>query len=209
MQQGLLPLFPLPMVLFPRTLLPLHIFEDRYKQMIAKVLPDRTEFGVVLARESSIVTTGCTAVIEKVLERYPDGRLDILTAGRRRFEILEVDEEETYLRATVEFFDDDESGGAPASLEQRGLDLYQRLRELDDSLPELKLGDPQLSFQIAQGVEDGEFRLRLLRLRSEPERLRTLVEFCERYLPKQRAIASLKRVQPHNGHSPGRFSDRP
>ncbi len=204
MQQGLLPLFPLPVVLFPRTQLPLHLFEDRYKEMIANILTDHSEFGVVLAKERSIVKTGCTAVIEKVLQRYPDGRLNILTAGRRRFEIQDVDDQESYLRATVEYFDDEESG-APPSLEQQGLEAYRRLREIDDSLPELRLGDPQISFQLAQGVEDVEFRLRLLRLRSEPERLKALVEFCESYVPKQRVIAGLKRVQPLNGHSTGRL----
>ncbi len=110
MQPGLLPLFPLPLVLFPRTPLPLHIFEDRYKEMIGDVLPNRSEFGVVLARENGILNAGCTAVVEEVLERHPDGRMDILTVGRRRFEILDLNDEKSYLRGAVEFFDDDEPG---------------------------------------------------------------------------------------------------
>src|SRR5439155_16695042 len=86
--QGWLPLFPLHVVLLPEAELPLHIFEDRYKEMIAEVLRDKIEFGVVLANERGIVNTGCTAVIERVLREYPDGRLDILALGRRRFEIV-------------------------------------------------------------------------------------------------------------------------
>ena len=79
MKQRMLPLFPLNVVLFPRTPLPLHIFEDRYKQMITEVLEDKSEFGVVLAGEKGICNSGCTAAVDKVLEQYPDGRMDLLT----------------------------------------------------------------------------------------------------------------------------------
>ena len=85
MQEELLPLFPLQVVLFPRTTLPLHIFEERYKQMVADVMRGKAEFGVVLAGEKGIVNTGCTASIEKVVKTYPDGRMDLLTVGRRRW----------------------------------------------------------------------------------------------------------------------------
>src|SRR5215467_12555371 len=85
MQQGLLPLFPLQVVLLPGTELPLHIFEDRYKEMIGEVIRDRLEFGVVLASDKGIVNTGCTATIDKLLREYPDGRMDILAHGLRRF----------------------------------------------------------------------------------------------------------------------------
>ncbi len=93
MQEGLLPLFPLQVVLFPGGELPLHIFEDRYKEMIGEALRDKQEFGVVLASEKGVVNTGCTATVDKVLRRYPDGRLDILadsrTAAIRDFTALE------------------------------------------------------------------------------------------------------------------------
>ena len=69
MQDGLLPLFPLQVVLLPGSQLPLHIFEDRYKEMIGEVLRDKLEFGVVLASEKGIVNTGCTATIDRVLKR--------------------------------------------------------------------------------------------------------------------------------------------
>ena len=98
MQDELLPLFPLQVVLFPRTALPLHIFEERYKEMIGDVLRGHTEFGVVLAGEKGIVNTGCTATVEKVLKNYPDGRMDLLTVGRRRFEIILLNDEKPYLR---------------------------------------------------------------------------------------------------------------
>src|SRR5271156_6281151 len=100
MQQGLLPLFPLQVVLLPGGELPLHIFEDRYKEMMGEVIRNHQEFGVVLANDKGIV--------DKVLREYPDGRMDILTRGRRRFEIMLLNDERAFLRGTVEFFDDDE-----------------------------------------------------------------------------------------------------
>ena len=63
MQEGWLPLFPLEVVLFPRTALPLHIFEERYKEMIGEAIAARSEFGVVLTREKGIVNVGCTATV--------------------------------------------------------------------------------------------------------------------------------------------------
>jgi Lon protease-like protein len=201
MQQGLLPLFPLPVVLFPRTSLPLHIFEDRYKEMIGEAVRDHSEFGVVLAREKGILNMGCTATVERVLKRYPDGRLDIVTVGRRRFEVVLLNEEKTYLRGAVQFFDDDEPGAAaPAEMKDRALDAFKTLRELEPETADPELSDPQVSFQLAQIIEDVDFRQRLLRLRSEADRLKEMLEFCESYIPKQRLIVNLRRVQPHNGH---------
>ena len=93
MQQGLLPLFPLEVVLMPGGHLPLHIFEERYKEMIGEAIRNNTEFGIVLVNRGALVEVGCTAVVQGVLQEYPDGRLDIVTQGRRRFEILLVNEE--------------------------------------------------------------------------------------------------------------------
>ncbi len=200
MQEQLLPLFPLPLVLLPRTPLPLHIFEDRYKEMIGEALAGKTEFGIVLAREQGILNTGCTAVIEQVLKRYPDGRMDVLVAGRRRFEILTLNDEKSYLRGAVEFFDDEEGSAEQPGVRERAVEAYNALREIDPDTPDAEMGDPQLSFQLAQAIDDADFRLRLLRTRSEAARLEQLVEFCRLYLPKQREIARMKRVQPLNGH---------
>ena len=114
MAEVLLPLFPLEVVLLPEAPLPLHIFEDRYKRMIGECLEaqsqgsDREEFGVVLAREAEMQKVGCSARILEVTRRYDDGRLDILTAGTRRFEVLYTKDEKPYLEGGVVFFDDEE-----------------------------------------------------------------------------------------------------
>src|SRR5438045_5795008 len=93
----LLPLFPLSLVVFPRTRLPLHIFEERYKEMVGDAIRDESEFGIVLARDGGILNAGCTVKVSKVLEMYADGRMDILTLGQRRFEIVSLNEEKDYL----------------------------------------------------------------------------------------------------------------
>ena len=78
-------LFPLDVVLFPGAPLPLHIFEERYKEMIGLCLQQQSSFGVVRAQSEGLAIIGCTARIEQVLERMDDGRLNILTRGARPF----------------------------------------------------------------------------------------------------------------------------
>src|SRR5450432_3983381 len=125
MSSRLLPLFPLHVVMFPRTRLPLHIFEDRYKEMVGDAIRDSSEFGIVLAKEDGILNAGCTVTVEKVLEMYPDGRMDILTCGQRRFEIVSLNEEKEYLQGEVEFFDDEDFAPAPVELRDQALSNYQ------------------------------------------------------------------------------------
>src|SRR5215471_4234884 len=127
MSRRLLPLFPLQLVVFPRTRLPLHIFEERYKEMVGNAIRDETEFGIVLAKKEGIVNAGCTVKVEKVMEMYPDGRMDIMTRGERRFEIDALNQEKDYLRATVSFFDDDEPESAAADERETAIGQYKVL----------------------------------------------------------------------------------
>jgi Lon protease-like protein len=197
MQDGLLPLFPLQVVLLPGSPLPLHIFEDRYKEMIGEVLRDKLEFGVVLASEKGIVNTGCSATVDRVLKEYPDGRLDILTRGRRRFEILLLNEERSFLRGVVEFFDDNE--GEPS--ETAGPDLLKSVIEGFSELQSLNSSDdPRLSFRLAQEVQDLGLRQTLLATRSESERMRRLADFLPAFLERQKRVHHTKHVAGSNGH---------
>ena len=202
MASTLLPLFPLRVVVFPRTHLPLHIFEDRYKEMVGQAIQNKSEFGVVLSKEDGIVNAGCTVVVEKVVKSYPDGRMDILACGRRRFEIVLLNEEKDYLQGEVQFFDDDEPDPAPLEVQEQVLVQFRRLLETGevDLVSEPDLNDPQLSFQLAQPIHDLDFLHVLLRKRSEAERLRELNEFLSQYVPRQRQIAHVKQVAPLNGH---------
>ncbi|HWB87173.1 MAG TPA: LON peptidase substrate-binding domain-containing protein [Bryobacteraceae bacterium] len=201
MASRLIPLFPLQVVVFPRTQLPLHIFEERYKEMVGEAIRDNSEFGVVLARKDGIVNAGCTVVIEKVLEMYPDGRLDVLTRGRRRFEILTLNEEKDYLQAEVNFFDDDDFAPAPNELRDEALSHYRALHELESAreAADPDMADPQLSFQLAQALPDLDFQSTLLRHRSETGRLKEFNHYLSEYIPRQRTIERVRELAPTNG----------
>jgi Lon protease-like protein len=203
MQSSLLPLFPLQVVVFPRTRLPLHIFEERYKEMVGEAVRDQSEFGIVLAKEDGILNAGCTVVVEKVLKTHPDGRMDIMTRGVRRFEIVMVNQEKSYLRGEVSYFDDDEPGPGPSEIRSAALSLYESWIEFEGrgAANEAMLSDAQLSFQLAQGIEDPDFLHYLLRSRSEAMRLKKLAEFLADYVPRQKLTASMKKLAPLNGHS--------
>jgi Lon protease-like protein len=201
MPSGLIPLFPLQIVVFPGTPLPLHIFEDRYKEMVGNAIRDNSEFGIVLAQDEGIVNAGCTVVVEKLNEMYPDGRMDVLTRGRRRFEILSLNEDQTYLQAEVNFFDDDDFRPAPPELREQALTHFRDLSKLNAAkeIGEPDVKSPQLSFQLAQAVPDVNFLSVLLRQRSETGRLRELNEYLAQYIPKQKAIERVKSLAPTNG----------
>jgi len=205
--QAWLPLFPLQVVLLPDAELPLHIFEERYKEMIGEVLRDKIEFGVVLASDQGIAGAGCTAIVDRVLRQYPDVRLDILTKGRRRFEIMSLNEDRSFLRGAVEYFDDDDFAKENESpveedLRIRAIAGYNELRALtsDGPLPAGEIYDPQLSFRLARPVQDLSLRQALLTSRNEADRLRQLAEFLPSFLVRQRRVEHVKQVAPRNGH---------
>ena len=196
----LLPLFPLAVVLLPHNLLPLHIFEDRYKKMIREVMeaPGR-EFGVVLAAGQGLMSHGCTATVEEVLKEYPDGRMDILTLGRRRFTLDSVNQELDHLRAEVTYFDDQDPA-APAVLRDLAITLCRQLPGADEDSEPVDAASPQLSFHLARRVTDLEFRQQLLGMRSETERLERLVAYVPAYLKHSLQAGRLKEVAGKNGH---------
>ena len=97
-----LPLFPLEMVLFPSRQAPLHIFEERYKRMINTCLDDQSEFGLVYGNDEDFREIGCAALVTDVLTRFPDGRMNILVRGTRRFRVLRRMEIHAYISAVVE-----------------------------------------------------------------------------------------------------------
>ena len=101
------PLFPLDVVLFPGTPLPLHIFEERYKEMVRECRTEQTSFGVVRAQREGLAVIGCMAKIVRILHEYEDGRLDILCEGGERFEIELLDNSLDFLQTEVDFFTDD------------------------------------------------------------------------------------------------------
>jgi hypothetical protein len=206
----LLPLFPLNLVALPGTVVPLHIFEERYKTMVGDCERNGTEFGIVLAKDGGIVNAGCTVIVETVLQRYPDGRFDILTRGQRRFSLLSLDEELDWLRGEVAYFEDEDFPPVSPQLRDKAFSSWREMRialaeagtEMHDSDPDPE--HPLLSFQLAHTVDDVDFQTLLLRSRSEAERLRKFIEFAQEYVPRTQYAAKMKRVAPTNGsgHKP-------
>ncbi len=204
MAQQLLPLFPLSVVLLPAMPLPLHIFEERYREMMAYVIAEESEFGVVLAKDEGIVNIGCSASVINVLRKYPDGRLDLLAAGQRRFRIESLDQEKPYLRATVEFFDDEDVSEVPSDLREKAGAAYRKLAEIErpdsDNESDAEKAS-RLSFHMARFISDLDKRQTILSLRSEVERLQYLVKIVPQYIAQQEHITLAKRVAPQNGHA--------
>ncbi|MBI2687974.1 MAG: LON peptidase substrate-binding domain-containing protein [Acidobacteria bacterium] len=204
MPDALLPLFPLGLVLFPRTGLPLHIFEERYKLMIAELLEGTREFGVVLTLDKGIASVGCTARIDSVTKNYEDGRMDIETTGYRRFEISELIEERPFLSGQVNFFDDDfDPSPTPDSLIHKAIAGYFAIRSLKvgEHLPEPHLNDNQLSFQLAQAVTDVHVRQTILMSRNETERIKRLAEHFPLTAARERRKEHFRTLVPRNGHA--------
>lgn len=206
MPVDLLPLFPLKMVALPGAPVPLHIFEERYKEMVGIAIEHHTEFGIVLAHERGVANVGCSVVVEKVLQRYDDGRLDILCRGTRRFEIVLLNTDKSYLRASVQFFGDDGPDEASADLPRLQGETYGVWQQIGErvaggNLPEVDPEDPQLSFRLGHAVADLNTRQILLQLRSEEDRLRQLLAFFREFEARQARMSQAKRIAPTNGHA--------
>jgi len=199
---ALLPLFPLDVVLLPGTPIPLHIYEPRYREMIGECLTEKTAFGIVRVKEDTIAEIGCTAEILDVTKRYEDGRMDIVCEGRRRFEVVGLNDERAFLQAEVTFFDD-EPGGASADQVNEALRLYVdliRLLDADAEAPEA--GTPQLSFQLAAPMPlDLDFKQTLLGMRSERERIAAVVTYYQALLPRMRRAVKARKKAGGNGHA--------
>ena len=174
---GELPIFELPVVLLPGELMPLHIFEERYKRMIGHCLEAEEPFGVVFRDDDgSARRIGCTARVTEVLERFDDGRMDIVVTGEEPFRVLDRYEADEFPVGEVEPVDAAETGGddieAAEAAREAFAELVQRVSGSEPESDELEASD---AYAIAARVElPVETKQRLLELRSEDERMRTL-----------------------------------
>jgi Lon protease-like protein len=169
------PLFPLPLVALPTESVPLHVFEDRYRQMIEECLLTEREFGIVWRSEDELKQVGCACEIEEVLERMDDGRLNILARGARPFRLVERQDDLDYPAGVIELLvEEEESPDAEAA--QAARELYA---ELVEEATDQQLEDDELqamdAYRMAGTVEfDPGAKQELLELRSENARLRLL-----------------------------------
>src|SRR3954463_8518025 len=184
------PLFPLPIVLLPSEVVPLHIFEDRYKAMVARCLDERTEFGIVWLADDGLKEVGCTAQIAEVLERAPDGRMNILVRGGNPFRLLERQEDLVYPAGTVELLEDG-SDDVEIEVGEEARERYaDLLQEITDERPDSGALSALSAYEMAASVEiDAELKQGLLELRSEEERLRMLARLFKD------GIATLERAR--------------
>ncbi|HEX2105443.1 MAG TPA: LON peptidase substrate-binding domain-containing protein [Solirubrobacteraceae bacterium] len=167
------PLFPLGIVALPHELVPLHIFEERYKTMIGECLERGSEFGIVWAEDDGLRPVGCAVEIAEVLERMDDGRMNILTRGTRPFRIVERRDDLPYPAGTVEFLTDKDEAADPRTADAAH-EAYNALVEqaTDRTLDAEELGGMS-AYQMAATVDFGlEAKQGLLDLRSENARLR-------------------------------------
>jgi uncharacterized protein len=197
----LLPLFPLDIVLLPRAPMPLHVFEPRYKEMIEECLAGDKLFGIVRAKEEGVADIGCTAEILDVTKKYPDGRMDIATAGRRRFEVMEVNQERSFLQADVLYLDDEPGTAKQEEIEQ-AVELHKQLSEIAGAEESAEYGDiPQLSYYLAGSLPlDLDFKQTLLTMKSEAERMPAVVSYFQAILPTLKRTAMARKLAGGNGH---------
>jgi Lon protease-like protein len=198
---ALLPLFPLDVVLFPATALPLHIFEPRYKEMIGECRAQHRHFGVVRALDQGLAEVGCTAEIITVVKEYPDGRLDLVAEGRKRFELLRINQERSFLQAAVLVIDDD-PGNSPQEEIARAIELHSELAAIAGAKQDISAADRlSLSFHLAGSLPlDLDFKQKLLSLRSEPERISLFISYLETIIPNIRRAAKAREKAGGNGH---------
>ena len=202
--EQILPLFPLNVVLFPRAPLPLHIFEQRYRRMVARALEGEGLFGVVCTTGGGAARTGCCAKIVKIVKRYDDGRMDILTVGVRRFRIARVLREESYLQAHVRYFGDDAAADLP-ELVDRCLRLFHDIYETTPgNLPRHELERSSatvVSFYVAYFSDLAlPHKQRLLELTNPEARLRQIHAALRKRQRDRRERLERSRLVRGNGH---------
>ena len=173
-------LFPLGIVLLPTEQIPLHIFEDRYQELVGECLAEEREFGLVYADEDGLREIGTRAAVTEVLDRFDDGRMNIVVEGRERFRLLELTDGRSFQTGVVEPIDDESDVADPKDTEH-ALELFHRLVELTGAeVEEPRLDATQLSFELAGRFEFApELKQRLLQLTSERMRMQLLAELLD------------------------------
>ncbi|HXG85730.1 MAG TPA: LON peptidase substrate-binding domain-containing protein [Pyrinomonadaceae bacterium] len=212
-----LPIFPLPLVLLPNELLPLHIFEPRYRQMLKDIETNKNMFGVSFFNPGASFTEkpapdsiGCVAEVREV-QTMPDGRSNIMTFGVIRYRLIDyVEADEPYLVGDLEFFEDDEEGEIilkPLADEVFG--LFTRIALAAHKLsgerggaPEIAPTDPQtLSFLVTAAFNlEPNLKYKMLETRSTVERLTKMREILAQATGKMEESAEIHKVAKTNGH---------
>lgn len=213
-----LPLFPLPLVLLPNEFLPLHIFEDRYKQMLKDAMEDRKLFGITyfepqegLGTKPAVGTIGCVAEVREN-QMLPDGRANLLTMGVVRYRLIDyVETSDPYFVGDVIFFEDeDESDEELQPLADEVYTLFERVAKAAFKLsggrgrfPEIPRTEPeQLSFLVTAAFNlDNPLKYQMLETTSTSDRLEKLRDILNQAVNKMEDSAEIHKIAQTNGHS--------
>lgn len=213
-----IPLFPLSIVVFPGHLVPLHIFEPRYKEMVADCTHGGASrvFGISFEEDGEVAGIGCAVTIMQRRPAEPDGSFDIVCRAQGRYRILEVFEDQAYLQAKVEYFDDDEDDEADPALQQLLKIRFRSLVDLAAQEAGSQIVDGQgAPEEAAEGLEEGNAwaiaqrtgmegagKQVLLEMTSENARLQNLAAYLEELLPVLEVRMARKKQVKTNGHTP-------
>jgi Lon protease-like protein len=171
------PLFPLQIVVLPGEVVPLHIFEERYKTMIGECLDEEREFGIVWVSDDGLKEVGCTVSITELLERTDDGRMNILTRGADPFRLVRRIEDKPYPAGDIELLEDEGEESDEVAGDQARERYAELVERVTDSRPEVGELAEMSAYAMAATVEFPlQAKQRLLELRSEDERLRAVGE---------------------------------
>ena len=174
-------LFPLELVLLPTERIPLHVFEERYKELVGECLREGREFGLVRSTGAGLAEVGTRATVTEVLQELPDGRMNVVVEGGERFRLVELTTGRSFQTAEVEAVDDEDE---PADEEESAsaLALFRRLADLtgaDVDAPDVD--SPLLSFELAARVDFGAtLKQELLELQSPRLRMDRVADLLER-----------------------------
>ena len=167
------PLFPLGLVALPSELIPLHIFEERYKTMIGRCREEESEFGIVWLADDGLRPIGCACEIAEVLEELEDGRINIVARGTRPFRIEQRQDELPYPAGAVEFLPDRDEELDPEAADAAREAYAELVRQATDRTPDPADLGGMSAYQMAATVEFGlDAKQGLLDLRSETARMK-------------------------------------
>lgn len=200
-RKALLPLFPLDLVLLPGEVVPLHIFEPRYRKMISSAHDNHEEFGIVRRVDKNLERVGCAAKVQEVTERLEDGRFNIRAIGTRRFVLHSLDSSGECLHGVVDFYGDDSPAQANAAKVQALLEAARRVHRLvGKGATAWEPNHPWLSFRIGSDLPLAKnTKQRLLATRSEVDRVELLTRYLRGVIAKRDQRKERERIVQGNG----------
>lgn len=202
----MLPIFPLGIVLFPESVIQLHIFEPKYKNMVNDCIASNSDFGINLILSSKIKKIGCTARIVEILKKYPDGKLDILVRGIKKYILKDSKlSDRQYLLGNVEYLDENFDYPEPNLLDEC-VQLYNSIAEEIKSLHLDKVNvsmfyslTPSYFFAQKAGLSR-EQKYHLLKLENENLRLKYLLEHLKEVEPMLREVETIQKLIKNDGY---------